>query len=111
MRSRLEHPSSPRANAIILYMTTIPVAGARADFSKIVERAERTHERFDITRNGERAAVLLGADDYDGLIESVAILSDTDAIHDLTEALRDLNAGKAHDEDDVRNAMKSAGRL
>lgn len=92
-------------------MTTIPVAGARADFSKIVERAERTHERFDITRNGERAAVLLGADDYDGLIETVSILSDQETMHEVKDALQDLSSGKGHDEDDVRAAMKAAGRL
>ncbi|HEV7166616.1 MAG TPA: type II toxin-antitoxin system Phd/YefM family antitoxin [Micrococcaceae bacterium] len=48
-------------------MTTLPLAGARGDLSKVVERAATTHERFDITRNGVRAAVLLGADDYDAL--------------------------------------------
>lgn len=94
-----------------MYMTTISVAGARADFSKIVERAERTHERFDITRNGERAAVLLGADDYDGLIQTVSILSEAETMQELKDALHDLGAGKGHDEDDVRAAMKAAGRL
>ncbi|WP_217697938.1 type II toxin-antitoxin system Phd/YefM family antitoxin [Sinomonas mesophila] len=92
-------------------MTTIPVASARADLSKIVERAERTHERFDITRNGERAAVLLGADDYDGLIETVSILSEPETMQELREAIHDLSLGKGHDEDDVRAAMKAAGRL
>ncbi|MEN2745003.1 type II toxin-antitoxin system Phd/YefM family antitoxin [Sinomonas halotolerans] len=92
-------------------MTTIPVAGARADLSKIIDRAERTHERFDITRNGERAAVLLGADDYDGLIETVSILSEAETLQELKEAIQDLSSGKGHDEDDVRAAMKAAGRL
>jgi prevent-host-death family protein len=93
-----------------MYMTTIPVAGARANLSRIVERAETTHERFDITRNGERAAVLLGADDYDGLVETLSVLADSDAVRDLREALHDLDSGKSHGEDDVRNAMRSAGR-
>lgn len=94
-----------------MYMTTIPVAGARANFSKIVDRADRTHERFDITRNGERAAVLLGADDYDGLIETVSILSESETMQDLREAIQDLSADRGHNEDDVRAAMKAAGRL
>ncbi len=59
-------------------MTTLPVADARAQLSRLVDEAERTHERFEITCNGHRAAVLLGADDYDALRETIAVLSDTD---------------------------------
>ena len=50
-------------------MTTLSVAAARATFSKLVESASTTHERFEVTRNGNRAAVLMGADDYDGLVQ------------------------------------------
>ncbi|WP_308200791.1 type II toxin-antitoxin system Phd/YefM family antitoxin [Rhodococcus sp. HM1] len=63
-----------------MYMTTLPVADARAQLSRLVDEAERTHERFEITRNGHRAAVLLGADDYDALRETIAVLSDTDLL-------------------------------
>ena len=31
-------------------MTTLPVADARAQFSRLVEEATTTHERFEITR-------------------------------------------------------------
>lgn len=62
--------------ARITYMTTLPVADARAQLSRLVDEAERTHERFEITRNGHRAAVLLGADDYDALRETIAVLAD-----------------------------------
>jgi antitoxin YefM len=91
-------------------MTTIPVAGARADLSRIVERAEATHERFEITRNGMRAAVLLGADDYDALLETVSVLSDSELIRELGESLKELDAGQSHSVDEVLAAMKAAGR-
>ena len=91
-------------------MTTIPVAGARADLSRIVERAEVTHERFEITRNGMRAAVLLGADDYDALLETVSVLSDSELIRELGESLKELDAGQSHSVDEVLAAMKAAGR-
>jgi antitoxin YefM len=58
-------------------MTTLPVADARAQLSKLIEEAATTHERFEITRNGHRAAVLLSADDYDVMQETIAVLSDT----------------------------------
>jgi antitoxin YefM len=39
----------------------------------LIDEATTTHERFEITRNGRRAAVLLSADDYDTLQDTIAL--------------------------------------
>ena len=83
-------------------MTTLSVADARANFSKLVESASATHERFEVTRNGRRAAVLLGADDNDALMETVAILSDTETVAAIGDGLRELEAGETVPESEVR---------
>ena len=57
-------------------MTVLSLADARASLSKHIESAATTHERFEITRNGARVAVLLSADDYDSLVETVDILAE-----------------------------------
>lgn len=57
-------------------MTTLPLADARSQLSKMIDAATTTHERFEITRNGRRAAVLLSADDFDTLQETITVLSD-----------------------------------
>jgi prevent-host-death family protein len=92
-------------------MTTLSVADARAQFSKLVEEATTTHERFEITRNGQRVAVLLGADDYDSLRETIAVLGDTDLLRDHIEGTTALQAGDSLDAEGLRQAMRSAGRL
>ncbi len=61
-------------------MTTIPIATARANLSQLVEDASSTHERIEITKNGRRAAVLLAADDYDSMVETIAVLSDAESL-------------------------------
>ncbi|HWH26438.1 MAG TPA: type II toxin-antitoxin system Phd/YefM family antitoxin [Pseudolysinimonas sp.] len=91
-------------------MTTLPVADARANFSKIVDSASTTHERFEVTRNGSRVAVLLGADDYDGLMETIAVLSDSELLREIGMGSRDLADGRAYDSGEVRAAMRRAGR-
>lgn len=97
--------------AIILYMTTLSIADARANFSRIVESAETTHERFDVTRNGSRVAVLLGADDYDSLVETLDILSSPEEVRRIQEGLADLEAGNVSSAEEVRDAMIARGRL
>jgi len=102
---------SPTQCARILYMPTLPVADARAQFSRLVEEATTTHERFEITRSGQRVAVLLGADDFDSLRETIAVLGDTDLLRDHIEGAAALEAGDSLDAEGLRQAMRSAGRL
>lgn len=91
-------------------MPTLPLAEARASLSKIVTDAERTHERYEITRNGHRAAVLLGADDYDALEETLAVLADQDLLRDHLTGLAEIAAGQGEGAEDLRAAMEAAGR-
>jgi antitoxin YefM len=99
------------SSAIIMYMATLSVAAARGSFSKIVEAAETNHERFEVTRNGSRVAVLLGADDYDGLLETLAVVSDSEAVEAIRAGLADLESGETFSAAEVRAAMVEAGRL
>ena len=64
-------------------MTTVPLAEARAHLSHYVEEAVRTHQRIEITRNGSRAIVIVSAEDFDGLLETLDILSDAELIEVL----------------------------
>lgn len=94
-----------------MYMPTLPVAEARAQLSRLVEEATSTHERFEITRSGQRVAVLLGADDYDALRETIAVLADDELLRAHTEGLAALGASDSLDADGLGRAMRSAGRL
>src|SRR5690606_20753591 len=80
-------------HTMILYMTTPSLAEARANLSKLVESALVTHERFEVTRNGDRVAVLLSADDYDALLETVDILSRPEEVDAIRRGLADLESG------------------
>jgi len=87
------------------------VAEAVAQLPRLIDDAARTHERTEITRNGRRAAVLLGADDFDGLMETFAILSDADEVRSISEGRDQLRAEESFDLADVEREMREAGRL
>ncbi|MHB8247040.1 MAG: type II toxin-antitoxin system Phd/YefM family antitoxin [Acidimicrobiales bacterium] len=92
-------------------MSTVPVADARAHLSRLIDEAAATHERFEITRNGYRAAVLLSADDYDTLQDMIAVLSDAELLTAHAEGRAAIEAGNYLDADQLAHAMRHAGRL
>lgn len=96
---------------MIVYMSVLPVADARAQLSRLIDEATTTHERFEITRNGRRAAVLLSADDYDALQETIAVLSDRRLLAAHREGQAAIDAGDSLDADQLAHAMREAGRL
>jgi prevent-host-death family protein len=91
-----------------MYMTTLPVADARAHFSKLIDEAASTHERFEITRNGIRAAVLLGVDDYDSLRETIAVLSDSELLVEHVKGLAAIAEGDYVDAKELARLMHYA---
>jgi prevent-host-death family protein len=92
-------------------MNTIPLAEARAQLSRLIDEAVRTHERVEVTRKGRRAAVLLSAEDYDSIMETLDILADADEVRAIAEAQSQLQAGESYSKAEMEEAMRAAGRL
>ena len=90
-------------------MTTLPLADARAKLSKLVEDAATTHERFEITRNGRRAAVLLSADDYDIMQETISVLSDSALMAAHRTGQAEIASDEYLDADGLAALMRKAG--
>lgn len=99
------------SDARILYMTTLPLAEVRANLSRLVDEAVRTHQRIEVTRHGRRAAVILSADDYDSIMETLEILSDADLVREIRDAEKAADRGDVHTLDEVRAEMRRRGRL
>ena len=91
-------------------LTTVPLAQARANLSKLVDDAVRTHERVEVTKNGRRAAVILSADDYDSMVETLDILSDRELVEQLRQSQAEADRGEVYSLDEVTSAMRDAGR-
>ena len=92
-------------------MTTIPLAEARAQLSRLVDEAVRTHERIEVTRKGRRAAVILSADDYDSIMETLDILSDPELMREIREGQAQRDQGLLSTLEEVEKEMRGAGRL
>lgn len=79
----------PRTSrSTIVYMSSESLREVRSRFSEFIERVNRHHERVLITRNGSPAAVLMSPDDLESLEETLAVLSDNEAVQQLADAHR-----------------------
>lgn len=86
-------------------MTTLPLATARDKLSSLVDDVARTHDTLTITRNGVPAAVLVSADDYESIMETLALLNDVEDRSRLAEAQQSIDAGDVVSEDEMRREM------
>ena len=78
-------------------MTSTPLTQARNRLSEIVDEVTSTGSEFVITRHGKPAAVVMGFEDYESLIETLNILSDSETMKALAEAEDDLAAERLVD--------------
>ncbi|GII80821.1 hypothetical protein Sru01_58030 [Sphaerisporangium rufum] len=92
-------------------MTVLSLADARAWLFDLVESAVTTHERFEITRNGTPAAVLLAADDYETMREMIEILASDKTVAAIKDGLSDLANGRTFGETEVAAELRRMGRI
>jgi antitoxin YefM len=81
------------------------VTDAKDRLSELVADVATTHDHIEITRNGEPAAVLISAAELDSLRETIAILSDPEAVSRIRQAEADIAAGRLTDAEDLRQTM------
>lgn len=83
-------------------MQILPVSKVRDKLNDLVDAVAVTHEQITITKNGSPAAVLVGADEWESLQETLFWLSKPGILDDLAEARRDLDEDRTFGEDDLR---------
>ena len=63
----------------------LPLSEVKAKLSEVLDDVVATHERVTVTRNGRPVAVLLSTDDLESIEETLAILSDPDAMREIEQ--------------------------
>jgi len=72
---------------------TLPLSAVKARFSETVEVVSSTHQRVTVTRNGRPAVVVVSADDLEAVEETLALLSDPEAMRAIAEGRAAIAAG------------------
>ncbi|SRR5579875_996319 len=91
---------------IIVVMKTMSLAAAKARFSALVDEAVATHEQVTVTRNGEPAVVVLSVEDFESLLETLAILQDPADRAEFEQARREADEGDVVEEEEMTALMR-----
>lgn len=91
-------------------MQTLPISKVKNRLNELVDEASSTHEHVTITKNGTPAAVLVGADEWESLQETLFWLSQPGIQEDLVKAREEYAAGTTLDEAQVRARLGIPGQ-
>lgn len=79
----------------------IPVTKAKTILLEMVRKLKDSDDAIAITKNGIPEAVLISMDRFDGLLETLEILSDEWAMKSIRKSIQEANKGMWLDHDEV----------
>ncbi|MFY9270844.1 MAG: type II toxin-antitoxin system Phd/YefM family antitoxin [Candidatus Manganitrophaceae bacterium] len=86
---------------------TYPLAEAKKHLSHLVKEAEEGYDRFIITKNGVEKVVLLSAEEYEGLIETLDILSNKEEREGIARAKQQVRQKKTISLEDFKKKAET----
>ncbi len=79
----------------------IPVTKAKSALLDLIRQIEGSNEAIAITKNGVPEAVLLSMKKFEGLLETIEILADENAMKAIRKSIKQANRGDWIDFDEV----------
>jgi antitoxin YefM len=80
----------------------LPLAEIKKRLSEIVDGVEGRHDRVVLTRHGRPAAVIISPDELESLEETLELLSDPEAMHEIRGAEAAFESGNVVSADELR---------
>lgn len=72
----------------------LPITKAKNDLLRVIRRVEKEDSTIAVTKNGVPAAVILSMNRFEGLLETLEILSDAETLKSLRKAIRQARKGQ-----------------
>jgi len=114
VRARMDVPNGVDKVYAIVYtlfggvdmVNTISLKELRPGLPKVIKNIDSKLDRYIVMKRGTPIAVMLSPDDYEGLIETIEILSDKDAVKRIRKAKKEISRGKTISLDDLRRKIE-----
>ena len=73
---------------------TITLKALRPGLPRVADAIESKLDRYIVTRHGEPVMLLISPEDYEGLLETIEILSEKSAAKRIRKSWKEARAGK-----------------
>ena len=73
---------------------TITLKALRPELPRVADAIESKLDRYIVTRRGQPVMMLISPEDYEGLLETIEVLSDKSAAKRIRESRREARAGR-----------------
>ncbi|MGQ0645611.1 MAG: type II toxin-antitoxin system Phd/YefM family antitoxin [Elusimicrobiota bacterium] len=87
---------------------TITLKALRPGLPKVADAIESKYDRYVVTKRGHPVMVIVNPEDYEGLLETIDILSDKNAIKRIRAARKQAKAGKTVSLEALRSRLERA---
>ncbi len=85
---------------------TISLKELRPRLPRVADDIEKRMARYVVTRRGKPVMMLVSPDDYEGLIETIEIMSDKELVKRIEKAEKDIREGKTVPWEVVRKRLE-----
>ena len=79
----------------------VPITQAKSKLLDMVRALHDKDDTFAITKNGVPEAVLISVERFEGLLETIEILADSDAVAQLKSSIDDVKKGRLVDMEEI----------
>lgn len=81
---------------------------ARQNFGQLLEQARYLGHRFVVERAGKPMAVVLGIEEWENIVETLAELADPEYLESIKEARREIALGQTLTLEELRQELAKA---
>src|SRR5437762_13808494 len=86
----------------------IPAFKARQNFGQLLEEARYRGYRFVVERAGKPMAVVLGIEEWENIVDTLAELNDPEYLQSIKEARREIELGQTLTVDELKAELAKA---
>ena len=84
---------------------SISLKKLRPKLPKVIEEIDTKMDRFIITKRGRSVALMMSIEDYESLLETLDVLSNTGLMKDIKQAEKDIKKGNIKALDDIEREL------
>jgi prevent-host-death family protein len=93
---------------IVEMVNTITLKQLRPGLPKVINYIDARLDRYIITKRGKPVAVMMSTDDYEGLLETIEILSDRETARRIKKAKQEIKKGNTVSLEELRRRIERA---